>query len=127
MTEEESAALKRELDQIDKEVGRRLRERRCERGLSQNDLGSLMGISFQQIQKYERGQNRISASSLFLAGKILETPVFRFFEEKARGKQDDVLLESERQGLIRTYFALDRKLRAVCLRLMRAMKDYERR
>ena len=58
--------------QIDLEVGQRVRELRERRGLSQTTLGAAVGISFQQIQKYERGVNRISASSLFAIAKALD-------------------------------------------------------
>ncbi len=65
---------------IDRHVGTRLRMRRVEAGLSQEKLGDALGITFQQIQKYEKGTNRIGASRLQLAAKILAVPVNYFFE-----------------------------------------------
>jgi transcriptional regulator with XRE-family HTH domain len=66
---------------IDLHVGRRLRERRALMGLSQERLGELLGLTFQQIQKYERGANRIGSSRLFEMCRILDVPVSYFFED----------------------------------------------
>jgi transcriptional regulator with XRE-family HTH domain len=65
---------------IDKHVGSRLRMRRLVVGMSQEKLGEALGITFQQIQKYEKGTNRISASRLQLASKVLSVPVDFFYE-----------------------------------------------
>jgi transcriptional regulator with XRE-family HTH domain len=65
---------------IDKHVGARVRMRRVLVGLSQEKLGDALGITFQQIQKYEKGTNRIGASRLQEASKILGVPVNFFFE-----------------------------------------------
>lgn len=66
-------------DPVDLFVGERLRAARLTSGLSQAELGKAMGLSFQQVQKYERGTNRISASMLMRAGKALSVPVADFF------------------------------------------------
>lgn len=65
---------------IDSHVGSRMRLRRMLIGMSQERLGDQMGLTFQQIQKYEKGVNRIGASRLFLLAKILDVPVQFFFE-----------------------------------------------
>ena len=65
--------------QVDRHVGARLRLRRFETGWSQERLADHLGVSFQQIQKYERGSNRISASVLFELSRALEVPVDYFF------------------------------------------------
>ena len=65
---------------IDIHVGRRLREARLAKGMSQEALGKALGISFQQVQKYEKGSNRIGGSRLWDISNILETPVGFFFE-----------------------------------------------
>jgi transcriptional regulator with XRE-family HTH domain len=70
---------------IDVHVGARLRQRRILLGLSQTVLGNASAITFQQIQKYENGGNRISSSRLFEFAKILNVPVSHFFEEMAPG------------------------------------------
>lgn len=66
---------------IDTHVGSRVRLRRMLMGLSQERLGQSMGLTFQQVQKYEKGVNRIGASRLFQISKILDVPVQFFFEE----------------------------------------------
>lgn len=66
---------------IDVHVGARLRLRRTLLGLSQEKLGEAVGITFQQLQKYERGANRISASRLFNLAQVLGVPVSFFFDD----------------------------------------------
>src|SRR3979409_1335601 len=65
---------------IDKHVGSRLRMRRMMLGMSQEKLGEAFGLTFQQVQKYERGMNRMGASRLQHAADILGVPVSYFFE-----------------------------------------------
>ena len=67
-------------DPVDVHVGMRLRQRRTLLGMSQEKLAKTFGVSFQQVQKYERGANRISASRLHLLTKTLDVPVSYFFE-----------------------------------------------
>lgn len=64
---------------IDKHVGRRVRWRRRELNFSQEKLGELLGLTFQQIQKYEKGVNRISAGRLFEMSRVLDTTISYFF------------------------------------------------
>jgi transcriptional regulator with XRE-family HTH domain len=66
---------------VDQHVGSRVRLRRMLLGMSQERLGDSMGLTFQQVQKYEKGVNRIGASRLFQISKILDVPVQFFFEE----------------------------------------------
>ena len=66
---------------VDIHVGGRVRARRMLLGLSQEKLGDAVGLTFQQIQKYERGANRIGASRLFQFSQILDVPVSYFFDE----------------------------------------------
>jgi len=66
---------------IDTHVGSRVRLRRMLMGMSQERLGDSMALTFQQVQKYEKGVNRIGASRLFQISKILDVPVQFFFEE----------------------------------------------
>ena len=65
---------------IDVHVGSRMRIRRLKLGISQGKLGDALGITFQQVQKYEKGTNRISASRLQHISQILQLPVTFFFE-----------------------------------------------
>ena len=66
---------------VDVHVGSRVRYRRMIVGMSQEKLGEKINLTFQQIQKYEKGTNRIGASRLFQLSKILEVPVGYFFED----------------------------------------------
>ncbi len=68
-------------DPIDVHVGRRLRQARLLAGLSQEELGVGIGVSFQAVQKYEHGENRLSASRLFRAAKLLDRPISFFFDD----------------------------------------------
>jgi transcriptional regulator with XRE-family HTH domain len=68
-------------DPVDVHVGRRLRQARLLAGMSQEELGTGVGVSFQAVQKYEQGENRLSASRLFRAAQLLERPVSFFFDE----------------------------------------------
>ncbi len=72
---------------IDAHVGSRVWLRRILLGMSQERLGDSMGLTFQQVQKYEKGANRIGASRLYHISKILDVPVGFFFEE-APGIED---------------------------------------
>jgi transcriptional regulator with XRE-family HTH domain len=66
---------------VDVHVGARMRQRRTLLGMSQEKLGTAVGLTFQQIQKYERGSNRIGSSRLFEFAKVLDVPVSYFFDE----------------------------------------------
>jgi transcriptional regulator with XRE-family HTH domain len=77
---------------IDVHVGRRLRLRRTLLGMSQERLGQMLGLTFQQIQKYERGVNRIGSSRLYELGQILDVPISFFFDDMAQdGRAPDLL------------------------------------
>ena len=65
---------------IDKHVGRRIRWRRRELKLSQEKLGEMLGLTFRQVQKYEKGVNRISAGRLFEVGKVLDVTINYFYQ-----------------------------------------------
>ncbi len=67
--------------QIDTYVGKRIRERRLEKGLTQKELADATGVKFQQIQKYETGMNRVSASRMWEISLELGVPITYFFEE----------------------------------------------
>ena len=71
----------RRIGPIDVHVGARLRQRRRLLGMTQTNLGNAIGISFQQMQKYERGANRISASRLFDLSRVFDVPVQFFFDD----------------------------------------------
>ena len=65
---------------VDRHVGRRVCEKRIALGYNQSDLGRAVGVTFQQIQKYEKGSNRISASKLFEIARFFQTDIGYFFQ-----------------------------------------------
>lgn len=67
-------------DEIDVEIGKRMRQARVAAGLTQTDLGTQLGISFQQIQKYEKGRNRVGGGRLYKIARILGMKVTYFFD-----------------------------------------------
>ncbi|CAN7329056.1 helix-turn-helix transcriptional regulator [Rhizobium sp. LjRoot98] len=89
---------KSEPHQIDIHVGNRLRSRRLVLGLSQEKLGERLGITFQQIQKYEKGTNRVSASKLQAAALVLNVPIGYFFEDHEPVVPDGLAREVDEIG-----------------------------
>jgi transcriptional regulator with XRE-family HTH domain len=87
-------------DTIDQHVGGQLRLRRAQSGLTQTELGAKVGLSFQAVQKYETGDNRISASRLYQLARVLEVSLSYFFEgldEIGRGDESAGSLELARK------------------------------
>jgi transcriptional regulator with XRE-family HTH domain len=74
-------------DPVDIEVGHRIRIERLARGLSQTALANQLGVTFQQVQKYEKGTNRIGSSRMLQISEILKRPVSWFFDEQPKGKE----------------------------------------
>src|SRR6516164_572963 len=88
---------------VDVHVGSRVRYRRMIIGMSQEKLGEKMNLTFQQIQKYEKGTNRIGASRLFQLSKILDVPVGYFFEDafaNSAGPKPTAGLEPEQESFL---------------------------
>lgn len=83
--EPQSAEAKQDIHDFDVAVGARLRQRRLQMGLTQEKLGTMLGLTFQQVQKYERGVNRIAASRLFDIAKLLEVPLTYFYADMPTG------------------------------------------
>jgi transcriptional regulator with XRE-family HTH domain len=75
--------------QLELAIGARLRTRRRQLGMSQSDLADVLGVSFQQVQKYERGANRVAASTLLAAAQALSTSVGWLLGEDHAGREDD--------------------------------------
>jgi transcriptional regulator with XRE-family HTH domain len=71
----------------DREIGRRMKMRRLQLGMSQERLGGALGLTFQQIQKYEKGVNRVGAGRLQQVAKILDVPVSFFFDDVVGGSK----------------------------------------
>lgn len=123
---------------IDLHVGKRLRRRRRLLGMTQQQLADLVGIRFQQIQKYECGANRVTASRLFELAVALAVPVNYFFEGLPQAAEAmatdapandrdliaaDVLSQKETLELIRAYYKLGERPRRRLLDLAKALQD----
>ncbi|MEM6414382.1 MAG: helix-turn-helix transcriptional regulator [Pseudomonadota bacterium] len=122
---------------VDLYVGKRLRQRRRLLGLTQQKLADAVSIRFQQIQKYESGANRISASRLWALAKALEVPVAYFFEGVDADEQPgegvingngsheqaahDVFQKKDTIDLVRAYYRLNEEPRRRLLDLAKAM------
>lgn len=125
-------------DPIDIHVGSRVRLRRTLLGMSQEKLGKALGLTFQQIQKYERGANRIGSSRLYKLSQILSVPVAFFFDELAgennraagfaEDKQEEFetnqLSKRETLELVRAYYKItDPKIRKRMFDLVKAVSQ----
>ena len=86
---------KRDPNFVDRHVGNRVRMRRLLVGMSQEKLGELLGITFQQVQKYEKGSNRVSASRLYQVSRVLGVPVQYFYDELKEDNGPSGFAESE--------------------------------
>jgi transcriptional regulator with XRE-family HTH domain len=76
----EPSVPKKQANSIDKHVGSQIRARRITRGMSQEKLAKLLGLTFQQVQKYEKGVNRIGAGRLFDVARILDVGILYFYD-----------------------------------------------
>ncbi len=110
---------------IDAHVGARVRLRRTLLGMTQTGLGDALGLTFQQVQKYERGTNRISASRLYDLSRVFDVPIEHFFEDmppevaasslaKGRGRAREpvgydpgFLTKRETMELVRAYYKIE--------------------
>ena len=117
---------------VDVHVGKRVRQRRWLAGMTQQTLAELVGIKFQQIQKYETGTNRVSASRLWDIAEALGVNVAYFFEgldeEKTAepaGQEApiDVMGDKEAMDLIRSYYAIPEDQRRRLFELARVLSD----
>jgi transcriptional regulator with XRE-family HTH domain len=121
-------------DPRDAEIGKRVRTLRLQRGLSQTELGTLIDVTFQQVQKYEKGTNRISAGRLQRIAEVMSVPVsffFAGFEEKPKtgsarlADVDFAFLQTEGALRLARAYARIRKpgVRLQLLRLTEAIAD----
>jgi transcriptional regulator with XRE-family HTH domain len=117
---------------IDRHVGERIRHRRAEMGLTQEDLGRILEISYQQIQKYETGANRISAGRLFEVGLALSVDIAYFFDGYDGAKPVTSLPHGGHNRaaieLVRNFSELrDESLRNAVTTLIRALREQQAR
>ena len=114
-------------NELDREIGARLRHIRNVRGLTQEDLGKVVGVSFQQIQKYERGTNRISSSTLVLLARALDVSPGELLGEGERAPAIDwELLSEDGHMFLQAVSQIgDPQKRRVVLELARQLADRE--
>jgi transcriptional regulator with XRE-family HTH domain len=126
--------IKRARDPIDLHVGQRLRLRRTMAGMSQERLGEAIGVSFQMVQKYERGDCRVGASRLMKIASALSVQVAFFFEgfsgavpmgmsvaEEKKALDDKTLQSKESIELLKAYYALPEAVRKHVLGMIKGL------
>jgi transcriptional regulator with XRE-family HTH domain len=136
----ETRRVKKTPNPIDKHVGSRVRMRRMLMGMSQEKLGEALGLTFQQVQKYEKGTNRIGASRLKQISQVLGVPIGFFFdgapatsgeeggfaESPSTGYVADFLSTSEGVQLNKAFIRIrDQKVRKRIVDLVNALADGE--
>ena len=120
--------------QVDVHVGKRIRQRRWLVGMPQQKLAECVGIKFQQIQKYETGANRVSASRLWDIADALDVDVAFFFDglkesndtEREQGANEvpvDMMGDKEAMDLVRSYYAIPENQRRRLFELARVLSD----
>jgi len=116
---------------VDVHVGKRIRHRRWMVGVTQQQLAEKVGIKFQQIQKYETGMNRVSASRLWDISEALDVPVNFFFEglesdvsqDAGKTLPGDIMADKEALELVRSYYAIPENQRRRLFELARVLSD----
>lgn len=116
---------------VDVHVGKRIRHRRWMVGMTQQQLAERVGIKFQQIQKYETGMNRVSASRLWDIAETLAVPINFFFEGLEGSGQTatettmpgDILADKEALELVRSYYSIPENQRRRLFELARVLSD----
>lgn len=120
---------------LDRYVGNRMRVRRLEVGMSQEKLGEALGITFQQVQKYEKGTNRVSISRLHQVAQALETPLSYFYEggtdgagakssfgdPELAGAASEFLKLAEARTLVRSFIGLSTAQRRQVVEFVRKL------
>ena len=138
-TKDDAPITKKAPNPIDRHVGSRVRMRRMLVGMSQEKLGEALGLTFQQVQKYEKGTNRIGASRLHRIASVLGVPIEFFYEGAPLGSAaltgfaessstyvSDFLSTSEGVHLVKAFLAIkDSKIRRKVVELMAALASDE--
>lgn len=112
---------------VDRYVGTRIRERRVMLGLSQQQMADMIGVTYQQAHKYERGINRISAGRLFEIARVLNVPI-TFFFDGLEGQEDETVNQRQRMclELARNFTAINNEKHQEALsQLARALAEPE--
>lgn len=117
---------------VDRHIGERIRERRAEMGLTQEELGAALSISYQQVQKYETGANRVSAGRLFDIAATLGVDIAYFFASYRGNVRGEPLPHGGHNRsaieLVRNFLEIkDEAVRAAVTGLLRALKEQDGR
>ncbi len=118
------------MNSVDVMVGQRVRARRAALGMSQTELGRRIGVKFQQVQKYESGQNRVSASRLWAIAEALDVPVVHFFEQLPVGSASDAgradfLGDARAMRLVSDFLCLPEEQKKAVLDIVASMAHRE--
>ena len=106
-------------------IGRKIRQRRTELGISQEKLGEHLGVTFQQVQKYERGHNRVSCGTLAVIASKFEKPVTWFFDNLCDEPTESDAGDKETLSIVRTFRNLPKHGRTLVLNLARGLEKGE--
>jgi transcriptional regulator with XRE-family HTH domain len=114
---------------VDAHVGKRIRHRRWMVGMTQQQLADKVGVKFQQIQKYETGMNRVSASRLWVVADAMGVSIAFFFEGLTEAEastheaKGDMMADKEALDLVRSYYAIPEAQRRRLFDLARVLSD----
>jgi len=117
---------------VDVHVGQKIRQRRWMIGMTQQQLAQQVGIKFQQIQKYETGANRVSASRLWDIAEVLGVPVSCFFEgindsedeqEPRAPRPEELMMNREALDLVRSFYSIPEEQRRPLFELAKVLSD----
>jgi transcriptional regulator with XRE-family HTH domain len=114
--------INQETSLVDILIGRRIRNRRTILGITQKDLGKIVGVSPQQIQKYETASNRVSCSTLYAFSRHLKAPIYYFFENK---DHNILSVNEEQESFSQESFFIDEIQEKEIIKLINFYKSIE--
>ncbi len=114
--------INQETSLVDILIGRRIRNRRTILGITQKDLGKIVGVSPQQIQKYETASNRVSCSTLYAFSRHLKAPIYYFFESK---EHNILSVNEEQESFTQESFFIDEIQEKEIIKLINFYKSIE--
>jgi len=123
-----SAQPARQAEEVDRHIGRRIRHRRQMLGLSQQELGDCVGVTYQQVFKYETGQNRVAAAQLYAHAAVLEVEIGYFYEGYGEASRRPSPPSHDRlvMELVGSFLAIpDRHLQEALCQVVRALAEQD--
>ena len=122
----EKKTINRELKEIDIRIGQKIAERRAQLGMTQTQVADRIGTTFQQVQKYEKAQDRVAASRLYRLHEVLEVPVSYFFVPplvESAGLDTDFTYDPGFVEWVRHYPRISVNLRKSMLTVLKSMES----